>query len=113
MFLPDVWRLRVLDLPDYKFGRLPMVTVTEEAAKELRAQLLAATSNPEIGLRLMPALGGRFMLTLDTEQSGDQVVEHQGAKVLLIGIEYLRALEGCVIDCYDTREGAVLFVTEG
>jgi len=90
-----------------------MVTVTERAASELTAQLLALTSDPEIGLRLLPAIGGGFLLILDTEQSGDQVVEHQGSKVLLIGIEYRRALEGYTIDCYDTPEGAVLFVREG
>jgi Fe-S cluster assembly iron-binding protein IscA len=89
-----------------------MVTVTERAASELRTQLLALTSDPEIGLRLLPAIGGRFMLILDTEQSGDQVVEHQGSKVLLIGIEYLRALEGFTIECYDTQEGPVLFVKQ-
>lgn len=87
-----------------------MVRVTEQAAKELRAKLLAETSDPEVGLRLLPAPNGRFMLILDTEQSGDQVVEYKESKVLLLGIEYFRALEGATIDCQDSLEGAVLFV---
>jgi len=87
-----------------------MVMVTEQAAEELRGKLLAATTDPELGLRLLPAPGGRFVLLPDTELSGDQVVEYQGSKVLLVGVEYLRALEGSTVDCQDTREGAVLFV---
>lgn len=39
-------------------------------------------------------------------------MEYQGSKVLLIGIEYYRSLEGCVIDCQETRKGAVLFVRQ-
>ena len=87
-----------------------MVAVTEQAAKELRAKLLAETSDPEIGLRILPVPDSRFMLILDTELSGDQVVEYQGAKILLVGIEYFRALEGAIIDCQNTPEGTALFV---
>ena len=87
-----------------------MVVVTERAAKELRGKLMAPTSNPKVGLRLLPTPGGRFMLVLDTELSGDQVIEYQGCKVLLVGVEYFRALEGVTIDCEDTHEGVVLFV---
>ena len=89
-----------------------MVTVTERAAKELRAKLVAAASDPEVGLRLMPTPSARFRLFLNTELSGDCVVEYQGYKVLIIGIEYVRALEGAILDCRETREGAVLFMTQ-
>ncbi len=88
-----------------------MVAVTERAARELKAKLLAETPDPEVGLRLLPTPGGRFMLVLDTELSGDQVIEYQGSKVLLVGIEYFRALEAVTIDSQDTHEGVVLFVT--
>ena len=90
-----------------------MVTVTERAAKELRAKLVAAASDPEVGLRLMPTPSGTFRLFLDTELSGDHVVEYHGYKVLIIGIEYLRAFEGATVDCCDTRNGSVLFMRQG
>jgi len=93
-------------------GGSNIAAVTERAAKELKARLMRATSDPEVGLRFLPSPGGLAMLTLDTELSGDQVVEYQGSKVLLIGIEYYRALEGLVIDCQETSEGAVLFVRQ-
>ena len=86
-----------------------MIEVTERAAKELRVRLLDETSDPEIGLRLLPA-PGYFILALDAELAGDQVVEYQGAKVLFVGLEYYRILEGSTLDCQDTRTGPVLFV---
>jgi hypothetical protein len=87
-----------------------MVAVTEGAARELKAKLLAETSDTEVGLRLLPTPGGEFMLVLDTKLSGDEVIEYQDSKVLLVGIEYFRALEGVTVDCQDTHQGVVLFV---
>lgn len=87
-----------------------MVTVTERAAEELRGRLLAETSDPEVGFRLLPAADGTFVLILGTKLSGDEVVEYQGSKVLLIGIEYTRAFEGLTVDCDDTPGGVTLFV---
>jgi Fe-S cluster assembly iron-binding protein IscA len=49
-------------------------------------------------------------LTLDKEQQDDQVVEHKGAKVLLLGEEVRRALEGVTIDCEEKAEGPHLVV---
>jgi Fe-S cluster assembly iron-binding protein IscA len=89
-----------------------MVTVTERAAEELRAKLLDLDSAPEVGLRLMPTPSGKFLLLLDTELSGDHVVEYQGCKVLIVGIEYIRALEGATVDCCETRNGTMLFMSQ-
>ena len=47
---------------------------------------------------------------IDTELSGDQVVEYEGYKVLLVGIEYFKLLETRTIECQDTAEGTVLVV---
>jgi hypothetical protein len=88
---------------------LHVVRVTERAAEELRRRLLAETSDPEVGVRLLPAPGGTFVLILGTELSGDEVVEYQGSKVLLIGIEYTRAFGSLTVDCYDAPEGVSLF----
>ena len=87
-----------------------MITVTEGAKGTLKAILIASEADADEGLRLLPSPEGKFVLALDTELSGDLVVEHEGYKVLLIGLEYLRILDGKTIDSQDTREGMVLFV---
>jgi len=87
-----------------------MITVTERAKEELKAILVASGADPEEGLRLLPGLDGVCVLALDNELSGDQVVEYEGYKVLLVGIEYLQILDGKTVDCRDTRDGTVLFV---
>jgi len=86
-----------------------MVGVTERAAKELKAKLERRSAGWEEALRLLPTPQGKFVLVVDTELSADQVVEYEGRKVLFIGVEYLRSLEGLTIDCHDTQEGPVLF----
>jgi len=65
-----------------------MITVTERAKQELKAILIAIGADLDKGLRLQPTTDG-FALTLDSELSGDQVVEYEEFKVLLVGIEYL------------------------
>jgi len=87
-----------------------MLHVTECAKEILKAILIASEADPDEGLRLLPSPDGRFVLALDTELSGDLVIEHEGYKVLLIGVEYLRILDGKTIDYQDTRDGMVLFV---
>ncbi len=87
-----------------------MITVTECAKEELKTMLIAAEAEPEQGLRLLPTSEDVFELMLDTEMSGDLVVEYEGYKVLLVGIEYFRILDGKTIDCQDTRHGMALLV---
>ena len=87
-----------------------MITITERAKEELKDVLFAAESEPYEGLRLLPTSEGVFELMLDTELSGDLVVEHEGYKVLLIGIEYCKILNGKTVGCCDTEDGAILFV---
>jgi len=86
-----------------------VITVTERAKQELKTILIAAETEPDEGLRLQPTTDG-FALTLDAELSGDQVVEYEGYKILLIGIEYFRTFDGKTVDCGDTEEGPVLFL---
>ena len=85
-----------------------MITVTERAKKELKGLLITSGAGPDEGLRLLPEPGGRFILGIDTEMSGDQVVEYEGYKVLLVGIEYFQTLDGKTVDCQETIEGTVL-----
>ena len=87
-----------------------MITVTECAKEELKTMLIAAEAEPEQGLRLLPTSDGVCELMLDTEQSGDLMVECEGYKVLLIGIEYFNILNGKTVDCCKTEDRAILFV---
>ncbi|MBL7124900.1 MAG: hypothetical protein ISS51_02250 [Dehalococcoidales bacterium] len=87
-----------------------MITVTESAKEELKVILLSHEAEPDEGLRLLPSPDGRFVLALDSELRGDQVIEYKGYKVLLVGIEYFNILNGKTVDCRDTEDGTVLFV---
>ena len=49
----------------------------------------------------------------DDEQEGDQVVEHEGSKILLVRAELTTQLEGVTIDCQDTPEGPQLVLSKG
>ncbi|MFC2003554.1 hypothetical protein ACFLV4_06415 [Chloroflexota bacterium] len=59
-----------------------MITITERAKEELKDVLVAAEAEPDEGLRLLPTSEDVFELMLDTEMSGDLVVEYEGYKVL-------------------------------
>ena len=87
-----------------------MITVTERAKQELKTILIASEADPDKGLRLLPSPEGKFVLAVGPELSGDQVITCEGYKVLLVGIEYFRVLDGAMVDCCDTEDGAVLFV---
>ena len=87
-----------------------VITVTERAKEKLKAMLIAAEAELDEGLRLLPRSDGIFELILDTEMSEDLVVEYEGYKVLLIGIEYFKFLDGKTVGYCDTEAGAVLFV---
>jgi len=88
-----------------------MVTVTEAAREELLLILeSAATQEPGVGLRMVPGRQGNIGLVLDTEKEGDQVVEHEGAKVLLVDEEVSKALKGWIVDYQDHPEGRRLVV---
>ncbi len=52
-------------------------------------------------MRLYPTPNGTYVVS---------VVEHEGYKVLVVGIDYFRMLDGAVVDCRATEDGLVLFV---
>jgi Fe-S cluster assembly iron-binding protein IscA len=87
-----------------------VITVTERAREELKAILIAAEAPPDKGLRMLPTSDDVIELILDTDMSGDTVLDHEGYKVLIIGVEYIKLLDGMTLDCSDTEIGAVLFV---
>jgi len=89
-----------------------MLTVTESAKQLLKETLQAHTDDPELGLRLSPGELGQLGLVLDSEAEGDQVVEHEGAKVLLVASELTLAVDGVTLDIQDTADGPKLAVSQ-
>jgi len=89
-----------------------MLTVTENAKQHLKETLLAHSDDPEIGLRLVLEPAGRLGLMLGREDYGDQIVEHEGAKVLLVAPDLAHAVDGITLDVQDTTDGTKLVVTK-
>ena len=85
-----------------------MLTVTAEAAAKLKEAIQAQTADPEIAIRLIPSTSrpNQLDMALDKEKEGDQVVEIEGVKVLFVSAELNEVLDGMVIDCQETEEGA-------
>ncbi|MFQ6114202.1 MAG: hypothetical protein ACE5NG_08945 [bacterium] len=89
-----------------------MLTVTDNAKEELKKTLQAHTDDPEVSLRLELKPPGQFGLVLGKEAEDDQVVEHEGTKVLLVAAELASAVEGITLDVQDTADGPKLAVSK-
>jgi len=89
-----------------------MLTVTDSAKQLLKETLSAHTDDPEIGLRLELKPPGQLGIVLDREAEGDQVVEHEGTKVLLVAPELAPAVDGITLDVQDTADGPKLVVSK-
>jgi hypothetical protein len=88
-----------------------MIAVSERAKEQLLDMKVSANINePEVGLRLKPAANGEWQLFPDQAIEGDQVVEHSGSKVLLIGADASDALGDRQVDCRETTPGQVQLV---
>jgi Fe-S cluster assembly iron-binding protein IscA len=85
-----------------------MVTVTASAAEKIRVDLQAAATEPDVAIRLIPSptVPNQIQMVLDKEKEGDQVVESEGVKILLLDSEIAPALEGMVIDYEESSQGA-------
>ena len=88
-----------------------MLTVTESAKELLKDKLVAHTDDPEIGLRLELKPPGQLGLVVGREAEGDQVVEHEGLKVLLVAPELAHVVDGITLDVQDTADGPKLVVS--
>ncbi|HEY78276.1 MAG TPA: adhesin [Dehalococcoidia bacterium] len=82
-----------------------MIGVTERAKKELKAILQANTDEPEACLRLISNEQGQLGLGIDKERQGDQVVEHDDSKVLVVENDLADSLQGITMDVQDSPEG--------
>jgi Fe-S cluster assembly iron-binding protein IscA len=89
-----------------------MLTVTENARQHLKDMLLSHSDDPEIGLRLTVDPPREFGLVLDSEGVGDQVVEHEGFKVLIVAPDLASTLNEVVVDIKETPEGSKLVISK-
>ena len=63
---------------------------------------------PDKGFRLIPDPTERFILLVSEVREGDQVVEHEGWLVLLVGADIATQVDGASVDVYDTIDGPAL-----
>lgn len=74
-----------------------MFTVTESARARLY-NILMGRGSGQLSLRLARGPSDRFGLVLDSEADGDQIIEYNGVKVLLIGEDIVPLVNGVTID---------------
>ena len=89
-----------------------MVNVTERAKQELKILLSRKVDSPKARLRLMDRGKGILGVGVDIEAPGDQIVEYEGVKVLIVEPGLATNLKGVTLDVDDTLEGAKLVISE-
>ena len=85
-----------------------MLTVTDAAKEKLKSRLLRLKTGSKTTIRLIPApkKPGKWKMIWDKERPKDQVVESaDGIKILLVGADLVRAIEGMVVDFRTTSQG--------
>jgi len=90
-----------------------MLTVTENAKRHLKRLLVRNTTDPNLGIRLRVSKGMQVGVLLDQKAADDYVIEHEGAKVLMVGSELLPLVEGATLDTDRNGPVASLVITRG
>jgi len=81
-----------------------MLIVTEHARQRLKGMLVANADDPQVCLRLVLRSPTRLGLVLDEAMEGDQVVEHEGLRVMLVDHEISVSLDGGILDVESTAD---------
>ena len=89
-----------------------MIDVTERAKQELKKLLANNVDNPLAGLRLTTNESQQLGLGVDIEREDDQVVEHDGSKVLIVENGLADSLSEVSLDVEDTPEGPKLVIAK-
>ncbi len=100
---------------DVEAGKvIQTLTVTEPAAEKMKEAIRAKTTDPEAGFRFVssPSRPNHLKMVLDKAKEGDQVVENEGVKILLLSPEVVPMLEGMVIDYQETPQGGGFIVSK-
>ena len=75
-----------------------MLTVTENAKRHLKRLLVKNASDTNLGIRLRVGTGMQLGVMLDRKADDDYVVEHEGAKVLMVGPELFPLVNEATLD---------------
>jgi Fe-S cluster assembly iron-binding protein IscA len=89
-----------------------MIGITERAKQQLKKTLSDNVDMPQAGLRLVYRSEGQLGLGIDVENPGDEVVEFEGSKVLMVEKNLADSLTGVTLDVEDTEEGAKLVLID-
>lgn len=89
-----------------------MINVTERAKDELKKLLMRSVDWPGARLRLLDKGSGKLGLGVDIEGSNDQVLEHQGDRILVVEESLASRLDCITLDVDDTPEGVELVICE-
>ena len=87
-----------------------MITVTERARQELKRILSAKVDLPQARLRLNASEQGNLGLGMDIDMPGDQVVEYEGSRVLVVEGKLASSLDSITLDIEDTVDGPQLVI---
>ena len=85
--------------------------VTDAAATHLKTLLKSTERSDDQVIRLTPDTDGNLKLILDQERPGDQIVEQDGAIVVVIEQPISDKLSGAALDYKDTESGKTLALT--
>ena len=89
-----------------------MIKVTERAKQVLKNLLSQKVSWNYARLRLIDRGQGVLGLGIDIDLPGDQVVEYQGIKVLVVEAELAERIQGITLDVDDTHDEAELVIVD-
>ena len=89
-----------------------MIKITERAKQELKRLYDTKVDWPGASLRLMDRGQGNLGLGIDLEATGDQSVEYNGKKVLIIDSRLATNVKEITLDVDDTLDGAELVISE-
>jgi len=90
-----------------------MLKVTENARELLKEILTTHSDEPDAGMRLTLNTQNQLVLVLGKKEQGDQVVEHQGTKVLLVESQLESVLGDATVDVEKTTDGPKLTLQKG
>ena len=93
---------------------IPMLTVTALAGGKMKEAIQAKSTDPEVLFRLIPysSKPNQWKIILGKEKEGDQIVESEGVRILLLSPKVVSMLEGMVIDYQETSQGGGLTISK-
>ncbi len=89
-----------------------MIDVTDRAKQELLKLLFDKVDMPQARLRLTSGDQGQLGLGIDIEMPGDEILEYEGSRLLVIEQNLAASLSGIVLDVDDTPGGPQLVIDQ-